>query len=205
MLQERSDAQPQIHQRLLPQGTEPSVPASAWVEDLRHELETMPRPKIPDFDPFDLDHDLLELDLDIDEISPFEDLGTLSIQDISQGELIPENVLSIPIGDVPPSTDFQADAAYLQSAAFESPSVAITSIDMVPPFPMAQPACEWYLPPPELGTSLLAEFLTDLNTAVPLYQPDVIVNHLRICYAGVSDGTSVAWTSAYVVFGLAHM
>lgn len=44
-----------------------------------------------------------------------------------------------------------------------------------------------------------------VNTAFPLYQPDVIANHLRICYAGESDGSSVAWTSAYVVFGLAHM
>jgi hypothetical protein len=75
----------------------------------------------------------------------------------------------------------------------------------MPPPLLIQSGCEWYLPPPELGTSLLAEFLTDFNTAYPLYQPQVIADHLRICYGGLSDGSSVAWTSAYVVFGLAHM
>jgi hypothetical protein len=62
-----------------------------------------------------------------------------------------------------------------------------------------------YLPPPELGTTLLSEFLVDFNTAYPLYRPHVIADHLRICYAGLSDGSAVSWVSAYVVFGLAYM
>jgi hypothetical protein len=62
-----------------------------------------------------------------------------------------------------------------------------------------------YLPPPELGTALLSEFLVDLNTACPLYQPRVIVEHLRICYAGESDGTAVSWVSTYLIFGLAYV
>lgn len=45
----------------------------------------------------------------------------------------------------------------------------------------------------------------DFNRAYPLYRPHVIVDHLRICYAGESDGTAVSWVSAYVVFGLAYM
>jgi hypothetical protein len=61
-----------------------------------------------------------------------------------------------------------------------------------------------YLPPPELGTALLSEFLVDFNTAYPLFRPQIIVDHLRICYAGSTDGTAVAWVSAYIVFGLAY-
>jgi hypothetical protein len=62
-----------------------------------------------------------------------------------------------------------------------------------------------YLPPPELGTTLLSEFLVDFNTAYPLYRPHVIADHLGVCYAGMSDGTAVSWVSAYLVFGLAYM
>lgn len=61
-----------------------------------------------------------------------------------------------------------------------------------------------YLPPPQLGTALLSEFLVDFNTAFPLYRPQVIVEHLRVCYAGYSDGSAVSWVSAYIVFGLAY-
>jgi hypothetical protein len=61
-----------------------------------------------------------------------------------------------------------------------------------------------HLPPPELGTALLSEYLVDFNTAYPLYRPHVIANHLRICYAGESDGSEVAWVSAYLVFGIAY-
>jgi hypothetical protein len=65
-------------------------------------------------------------------------------------------------------------------------------------------ACS-YLPPPELGIALLSEYLVDFNTAYPLYQPHVIAEHLRICYAGESDGTAVSWVSAYIIFGLAYV
>jgi hypothetical protein len=51
----------------------------------------------------------------------------------------------------------------------------------------------------------LSEFLVDFNTAYPLYQPHVIADHLRICYAGESDGTAVSWVSTYIIFGLAYV
>jgi hypothetical protein len=56
-----------------------------------------------------------------------------------------------------------------------------------------------------LGTTLLSEFLVDFNTAYPLYRPHVIADHLRVCYAGHSNGTAVSWVSAYIVFGVAYM
>ncbi|CAI6339983.1 unnamed protein product [Periconia digitata] len=65
-------------------------------------------------------------------------------------------------------------------------------------------ACDAYLPPPELGTMLLKEYLVDSNTVFPLYRPHAIVEHLRICYEGRSDNSALAWASTYAVFGLAH-
>jgi hypothetical protein len=198
LLQERNAAQPEVRQQPLLQDAEPSVPLSSWVDSLRHEVEVGPQPNAPDIDPFDLDAFPETTD------GTFaEDLGALcmneAIQDIDVLNILPQ----IPQDDIQPSADFREDAAFLQSAAFEPE--AIKSVTFIPPPLPAPSGCEWYLPPPELGTSLLAEFLTDFNTAYPLYQPQVIADHLRICYAGLSDGTSVAWTSAYVVFGLAHM
>jgi hypothetical protein len=154
-----------------------------------------PRPKTPDINPFDLD---LSVETANDGFA--DDLGTLSM---NEDDTTVDAITQLPLEDLQPSADFQEDVAFLQSAAF-APEVIEDMSLMPPPLPMPS-GCDWYLPPPELGTSLLTEFLTDFNTAYPLYQPQVIAEHLRICYAGESDGTSVAWTSAYVVFGLAHM
>jgi hypothetical protein len=44
----------------------------------------------------------------------------------------------------------------------------------------------------------------DFNSAYPLYQPRVIADHLRVCYAGDSDGSAVSWVSAYIIFGIAY-
>jgi hypothetical protein len=44
----------------------------------------------------------------------------------------------------------------------------------------------------------------DFNSAIPLYQPHVIADHLRVCYAGKSDGSAVSWVSAYIIFGIAY-
>ncbi|KAF2712785.1 hypothetical protein K504DRAFT_373328 [Pleomassaria siparia CBS 279.74] len=65
-------------------------------------------------------------------------------------------------------------------------------------------SCDGYLPPPELGTSLLSEFLVDFNTAVPLYRPYLMAEHIRACYMGGTDGTALSWASTYIVFGIAH-
>jgi hypothetical protein len=159
----------------------------------------MPRPPVPNIDPFDLDPVT-----EANGVSSIEDLNSLSIEEYTSNVTVPETTVPLGVVDLQPSNEFQADAAFLQSAAFEPEAMTIPSADLPPPLPETTACCDWYLPPPELGTSLLAEYLTDFNTAFPLYQPHVIAEHLRICYAGESDGTSVAWTSAYVVFGLAH-
>lgn len=119
----------------------------------------------------------------------------------SQGNV--QTLTPISISNLVPSADFQDDAAFLQSGAFEPDSLFAEDTSIPPPVPQT-PECDYYLPPPELGTALLAEYLMDFNTAYPLYRPHVIANHLRICYAGESDESSVSWVSAYVVFGLAH-
>jgi len=152
------------------------------------------RPEFPDLDPFDLDPAVGS-----NEGSIAEDLGELSVNETDQNNLATDAQLQLLSEDIQPSGEFQEDATFLQSADFE-PDIAS---HLPPPVPVQSP-CDGYLPPPELGTSLLAEFLTDLNTACPLYQPHVIADHLRVCYAGLSDGSAVAWTNAYVVFGMAH-
>ncbi|KAF1842187.1 uncharacterized protein K460DRAFT_370172 [Cucurbitaria berberidis CBS 394.84] len=198
LLQERNAAQPQIHWQPL-HAADPAVSVSTWVNDLRHEVETMPGPEVPDFDPFDLD-----ANIDLPGISPPDDLAALSIHDATRDDstLSASVLLSLP--DIQPSTEFQDDAAFLQSTAFGPEASVVTEFYLPPPLP-AQTGCDWYLPPPEMGTSLLAEFLTDFNAACPLYQPHVIADHLRVCYAGHSDGSVVSWISTYVIFGLAHM
>ncbi|RYO67526.1 hypothetical protein AA0113_g4627 [Alternaria arborescens] len=179
------------------QVTDASVPLSKWVESLRHEVETGPQPQLPDLNPFDLEGLLQGSD------GVFADeLGALSMGDTSQGSSALDTPLPISLDDIQPSVDFQEDAAFLQGGHFGPRSTE--GLSPLPQPTTTSPDSDWYLPPPELGTSLLAEFLTDLNTAYPLYQPHVIADHLRTCYAGLSDGAAVAWTSAYIVFGMAH-
>ncbi|KAG9192791.1 hypothetical protein G6011_11525 [Alternaria panax] len=197
LLHERNVTQPHVRQQPIMNVTEPSIPLSTWVESLRHEVETGPQPQLPDFNPFDLESILHSND------AVFADnLGALSMRDNSHGSLASNPSLTISLDGIQPSVDFQDDAAFLQSGHFGPRSTSDLS-PLPPPIPRS-PDGDWYLPPPELGTSLLAEYLTDLNTAYPLYQPHVIADHLRTCYAGLSDGSAVAWTSAYIVFGLAH-
>jgi hypothetical protein len=176
--------------------TEPSIPLSTWVESLRHEVETGPQPQLPDFNPFDLEGILQGNDGEF-----AEDLGALSMGETSRGSSTLEPSLQIPLDGIQPSVDFQEDVAFLQGTHFGPRST--DDVSLLPPA-RTIPDSDWYLPPPELGTSLLAEFLTDLNTAYPIYQPHVIADHLRTCYAGLPDGPAVAWTSAYIVFGMAH-
>ena len=202
LLQERNAAQPQVDQRP-PRAADPSIPISTYVNNLRHEFENLPGPEVPDFDPFDF-----ETTVHVPDFSPTDDLAALSSLDISQDGSAPDAPLPLPLSALQTSTGFQEDAVFLQSTAFEPEAIVETDSDLPPPIPPPIPTsggCDWYLPPPELGTSLLAEFLTDFNAAWPLYQPHLIADHLRVCYAGQSDNSIVSWISAYVVFGIAHM
>lgn len=211
LLRERNAAQPRVDRQPLLNDLESPFPVSTWVDNLRQDIETMPRPPDPNIDPFvqNLNHSL--------GTDPAENvLDELSVEAYNADMFISEMTLPQGVDDVTLSKEFRADAVLLQNMelgpsgvlseanGIDQPVVDQCDNDWPPPMP-SQCQCDWYLPPPEVGTSLLAEYLTDFNTAVPLYQPHVIAEHLRVCYAGESDGSSVAWTSAYVVFGLAHV
>lgn len=196
MLQQHNAAQPHVNNQRPLQAADRSVPVSTWVSSFRDEFQHMPRPEVPDFDPFEEDTE------DSSGISPSDDIGALTINDLGKNGTMTDTSIPITNDDIQPSVAFQEDAAFLQSAEFE-PDALVTEI-IPPPLPTTA-SCDWYLPPPEVGTSLLAEYLNDFNAAYPLYDPHVIADHLRVCYAGQSDGSSVSWASAYVIFGIAHM
>tara|TARA_R110002003_G_scaffold121_24_gene10872 strand:- start:6058 stop:7812 length:1755 start_codon:yes stop_codon:yes gene_type:complete len=200
LLQERNAAQPHIEGQPLPP-SDSAVPASEWVANLRNELPSIPRPIISDFDDFNPDSYSNDPSSAI-AVSSTDFASSISPEqiDVSAGSIVAPLILD----SIEPSVEFQEDAAFLQSTAFE-PEFILEEDSWVPPPLPAKPECDWYLPPPELGTALLSEYLVDFNTAFPLYRPHVIAEHLRICYAGQSDGSAVSWVSAYVVFGLAHM
>jgi hypothetical protein len=200
LLHEQNAAQPHVRQQPDLHISQPSTPLSTWVESLRHDVETGPHPQLPDFNPFDLEGILTAND------NVFaDDLGALSVSEANHDPPALDPQLNIPLDDVQPSFDFQEDAAFLQRPFFGPRSIDDVSLLPLPPLITSTSHSDWYLPPPELGTTLLAEYLTDMNTAYPLYQPHVIADHLRTCYAGHADGSAVAWTSAYVIFGLAHL
>ncbi|KAF2026187.1 hypothetical protein EK21DRAFT_103440 [Setomelanomma holmii] len=200
LLQERNAAQPQIEGQPFPP-SDSLMPASEWVANLRNELPSIPRPEILPFD-----------DFNPESYATDPSYGNAASSAGFAISITPENVevtatnftAPLTIDHIEPSIEFQQDAAFLQSTEFE-PDLLLEEDSWVPPPLPAEPKCDWYLPPPELGTALLSEYLVDFNTAYPLYQPDVIAEHLRVCYAGQSDGSAVSWVSAYVVFGIAHM
>ena len=190
-------AQPNVRQQPVMQTSEHSPPISTWVDSLRHEVEAGPHPLLPDFDPFDMENFLPDND------GLFaDDLGALSTGGSSHGSSTLDPSLQVPLDGIYSSANFQEDVAFLQAAQFGTGPTEDVSLSPLPI--ITSPTSDWYLPPPELGTTLLAEFLTDLNTAYPLYQPHVIADHLRTCYAGLPDDSAIAWTSAYIVFGMAH-
>ncbi|CBX91069.1 hypothetical protein IAQ61_002535 [Plenodomus lingam] len=199
LIQKRSAEQPQIRHEPLQQSIRPSMSPSTCVENLRHEFQTMPRPDIPASDPFDTDA--------LAELTSFFPPSLVAPLDLHKTEkcVSPSiSYASLPTQDLQTSSEFEADSAYLkdvQIGATDSTSTVGTGTTAT----VLSPATfDWYFPPPEVATSLLAEFLNDFNTATPLYQPDVLANYLRICYAECCEDNIIAWTSAYVVFGLAH-
>lgn len=195
----RSAEQPQIGHQPLQQSTRLSESPSTWVENLRHEVQNMPIPGNADLGPYDT-----ELLVEMTSLLPPELMESLQLHNVDQSASPTELSASVATQDMQPSAEFEADAAYLQSAQFgTTDSISTVGTDTPPQLPALAPR-DWYLPPPELATSLLAEFINDFNTAVPLYQPDVLVSYLRTCYAGTSEDDTIAWTSAYIVFGLAH-
>ncbi|KAH7077624.1 hypothetical protein BKA63DRAFT_508630 [Paraphoma chrysanthemicola] len=200
LLQERNAGQPQIDGQPLPP-SDSSMPASEWVANLRNELPSFSRPDIFDFEAFDPDN------YSHDPSSGTAESSTHLAISVSPNDtnLAATNIAaSLDLNIIEPSAEFEGDAAFLQSTNFE-PEFPLDENSLIPPPLPATSECDWYLPPPELGTTLLSEYLVDFNTAYPLYRPHVIAEHLRICYAGESDGSAVSWVSAYVVFGLAHM
>jgi hypothetical protein len=180
LLQERSEAQPQFQQQPL-QPADDSISLDTWVSNLRTQVDTFPAPAA-DVDPESYNDRLGEIEEEPLSAQTTNMTSTTNgIEDIHLQEL----------EDFEPSTDFQLEAALLQDPSFQSD-------------PITAKDCSSYLPPPELGVSLLTEFLVDFNTVYPIYRPYAIAEHLRICYEGRSDGSALAWASAYVVFGLAH-
>lgn len=173
------------------------MPATEWVANLRNELESIPRPNVPDFEPtfyedYNASRNYLQGDVFVD------DLSTVPQQDYFTADVTNPLDLSPAI----PLSTLEEDATFLQNTDVDLDFIE----DSLAPPPLPNPpACDLYLPPPELGTALLSEYLVDFNTAYPLYRPHVLAEHLRVCYAGESDGSAVSWVSAYVVFGLGHM
>ncbi|KAF1959796.1 hypothetical protein CC80DRAFT_439872 [Byssothecium circinans] len=192
LLQERSAAQPHIQQQPL-QPPDSSLSLSTWVDNLRSEVDAFPVNNFPDVDP--------ESYVDRLEYSSQEEPSSAQTADLSLSNGTDDAGFQT-LDDFEPSADFQVEAALLQDPSFQ-PSLSPEGIPIIEG--NATPyQCNAYLPPAELGTSLLTEFLVDFNTANPLYRPRDITQHLRICYEGGSDGSALAWASIYVIFGIAH-
>lgn len=206
LLQDRSAAQPHVQEQPL-QPADESIPLSTWVDNLRTDLDSVTVGGPLDIRPTDY----------TGPITPFDNVlqpGATESSNISYNDS-PDGIVPAPTGvDVisfEPSIDFQEEADLLQNLSFQPPEHIVETIgapDLGDPGYESYDAklikCNATLPTPELGASLLAEFLVDYNTAFPLYRPYVIANHLHVCYSGKSDGTALSWASAYVVLGIAH-
>ncbi|KAL5416837.1 hypothetical protein PMIN03_001907 [Paraphaeosphaeria minitans] len=197
LLKERSDLQPQVQsqplQPLPPHDPSESTSLSMWVDTLRTEVEQYPIQVSSELDPSTYKGTYQMTG----SASSMSGLNTSVSHEPSAEALLPS------VDNYEPSADFEEDAALLQEYLFQPPSgLEDLTIDdsVIAPNTM----CAKSLPEPELGASLLAEFLVDFNTVYALYRPNEIADHIRICYEGRSDGTALAWASAYVVLGIAH-
>ncbi|KAH8704496.1 hypothetical protein GQ44DRAFT_732380 [Phaeosphaeriaceae sp. PMI808] len=200
LIQERSAAQPQIEQQPL-QPADNSVPTIEWVANLRNQLTSIPRPNVQDFEALYSEANTEDIGLPAEEISG-ELLSPTPGNDTDV--LAPHLLASSPVENIQMSPSLLEDAIFLQNIDIDREPV-FEEDSWIPPPIATQPSCDLYLPPPELGTALLSEYLVDCNTASPLYRPHMLANHLRICYSGQSDGSTVSWVTAYIVFGMAHM
>jgi hypothetical protein len=206
-LKERNAAQPQLEQQPLQRADE-NIPLSNWVANLQNELDAWP-PQDPSPVPA---ADLYAGFEQFDGLEDDFDINFTSESDPSAVQTSPENSINalaastesipyiLPSAQVEASLSSESRSEPLPEPLPERPLMKITHEQ--PPIP--KPQCDAFMPTPELGTSLLKEFLVDFNTAVPLYRPHVIAEHLRVCYMGGSDGTVISWAATYVIFGIAH-
>jgi hypothetical protein len=110
------------------------VSATEWVTNLRNELPSIPHPEYPDFEV--LYADAIMGDLDIPSRSPSE--PGISIAAHATEVSAESIVASLSLDDIEPSTDFQEDAAFLQSTAFP----IIEADTWVPPPLPKVPCCD---------------------------------------------------------------
>lgn len=61
-----------------------------------------------------------------------------------------------------------------------------------------------FLPPADMGSALLNEYLADFNSKIPLYRPQTIYTNVRDCYSGSADGNPLLFVLTYTTFGIAH-
>lgn len=61
-----------------------------------------------------------------------------------------------------------------------------------------------YLPSPDIGSTLLNEYLADFNSKIPLFRPESIYTYVRDCYSGTADLTPLWFVLTYTAFGIAH-
>lgn len=192
--------QPQIMgqplQPLPPSNLNDGMPLSTWVDNLRTEVEQYPLSGVLDLDPtlyegpYQMNGEALSA------------VGSAVGQSGISNEASDESVLQS-LDGLEPSAEFEEDAAILQDPLFQ-PASDLESLSIDDSIIVPTTTCDKSLPAPELGASLLAEFLIDFNTVFALYRPNEIAEHIRICYEGHADGTALAWASAYVVLGIAH-
>jgi hypothetical protein len=204
LLQDRSVAQPHVQEQPLHRADD-SIPLSTWTENLRTQIDAFPAPAPTDPGPSDYTGPIAAF------ASGPSSIFAGSSEVISPGT---DDPLALPtdgnLEAFEPSEDFQEVANLLQDPSFEPPVPLAESVDQLTIQELDDPVddyvsmCLASLPEPDLGSSLLAEFLVDFNTVFPLYRPHTIANHLRVCYEGGSDGSALAWASAYLVMGIAH-
>ncbi|KAF2464768.1 uncharacterized protein BDR25DRAFT_241792 [Lindgomyces ingoldianus] len=196
LLEERSAAQPSAPE---PPLQDQSQPLSNWVDNLRNEINSWPlidRPSISKT----FETGLEEIEDELAPGGPTE----LSLEQASSEEF--PLSMSNPSESEPVISYEISQEQPCQGSVFGSKTPESTMIGSQPDMPpfLSRSRCDGYLPSPELGTSLLTEFLVDFNTACALFRPWVIAEHMRRSYTGGSDGTALAWANTYIVLGIAH-
>jgi hypothetical protein len=194
LLQERSAAQPLAHGQPLPPADK-AVPLSTWMGTLREELNSWPIEE-PQLNLADFEVSLEGLEEDANLPLGF---GAAIFPRDSRSEDHSAAAFDALVS-------FQTEPDFLQDLSLQPalPTVVPDQGGSSGSSPQSHASHGEYLPPPELATSLLSEFLVDFNTAVPLYRPYPMTKHFRLCYMGGLDGTPISWASTYVVFGIAH-